>query len=115
MTNQTKEVKQPARLDIIDLPRDKDRVLGSLRQGLCASFNYCRRYKGKLEVLKATLELVLGRINQQLEANKLEAEEAVKAAEANKIEPIQTPIVNAKTAPVAPKAAQTPLTNKEAK
>lgn len=112
MTNPTKEVKQPARLDIIDLPRDKDRVLGSLRQGLCASFNYCRRYKGKLEVLKATLELVLSRINQQLEADNVDA---LKAAEANKIEPVQTPTVDAKTAPVAPAATKTPLTNKEAK
>lgn len=55
--------KRPTRLDIVDMPRDKARVLGGLRQAICASFNYCRKYPAKLEVLRETLEYVLGRID----------------------------------------------------
>ena len=56
--------KRPARLDIGDLPRDQERVLGGLRSALVASFNYCRSYPKKMPVLKATLKYVYNRINQ---------------------------------------------------
>jgi hypothetical protein len=114
MTEETK-VKKPARLDIVDLPRDKDRVLGSIRQGLCASFNYCRRYRGKLEVLGSTLAFILDKIEVELEYQstvdaekaqaqaqaKEKAQEAAKsAAEEAKPEAVQTPASEPKTAPV---------------
>ncbi len=54
---------RPARLDIVDMPRDKNRVLGGLRLALCASFNYCRKYPAKMLVLKEVLEYVVERIN----------------------------------------------------
>lgn len=53
---------RPARLDIVDMPRDKNRVLGGLRLALCASFNYCRKYPAKMLVLKEVLEYVLERV-----------------------------------------------------
>jgi hypothetical protein len=56
------KAKRPARLDITDLPRDKNRVLGGLRLALCASFNYCRKYEAKMKVLEEVLEYVLGRV-----------------------------------------------------
>ena len=55
-------VKRPARLDIVDMPRDKTRSLGGLRQALCASFNYCRKYPAKMGVLKEVLKYSYGRI-----------------------------------------------------
>jgi len=55
-------IKRPSRLDIVDMPRDSQRALGSLRQVLCATFNYCRKYPVKMETLKAVLEYTLDRI-----------------------------------------------------
>ena len=60
MTN----VKFPQRLDIKDMPRDETRALGNLRQTLCASFNYCRKYPLKMAVLKTVLKYVYNRIVQ---------------------------------------------------
>ena len=62
MTKQVKTVKRPARLDIVDMPRDKTRALGGLRQALCASFNYCRKYPAKMAVLKEVLKYTYNRI-----------------------------------------------------
>lgn len=56
------QVKRPARLDIVDMPRDTTRALGGLRQALCASFNYCRKYPLKMEVLKQVLKYTYSRI-----------------------------------------------------
>lgn len=74
----------PARLTLQDLPRDKSRALGGLRQALCASVNYCRRYPDKLELLKQTLKTAYNYVNAYQKAvaakdetiakNKLEAE-----------------------------------------
>ncbi len=58
--------KRPARLDIVDMPRDKARVLGGLRQALCASFNYCRKYPSKMQVLQEVLVYVVARIDNHL-------------------------------------------------
>jgi len=55
-------VKRPARLDIVDMPRDTTRSLGGLRQALCASFNYCRKYPTKMTVLKTVLKYTYQRI-----------------------------------------------------
>lgn len=49
-------MKSPARLEMKDLPRDKQGCLGSLRKTLCASVNYCKRYPAKLSLLKETLK-----------------------------------------------------------
>ena len=56
-------IKRPSRLDIVDMPRDSQRALGSLRQVLCATFNYCRKYPVKMQTLKTVLEYTLERIN----------------------------------------------------
>ena len=56
------EIKRPARLDITDMPKDKQRSLGGVRQALAASFNYCRRYPEKMAVLKEVLKYVHNRI-----------------------------------------------------
>ena len=55
-------IKRPARLDIVDMPRDKTRALGGLRQALCSSFNYCRKYPAKMAVLKEVLKYTYNRI-----------------------------------------------------
>lgn len=55
---------RPSRLDLTDMPRDKQRALGGLRSALCASFNYCKRYPAKLKILKETLAYVHKRIVQ---------------------------------------------------
>jgi hypothetical protein len=54
----TDKVTRPRRLDLVDLPRDKQRALGSLRGMLVAAANYCKRYPAKLAVLKETLKYV---------------------------------------------------------
>lgn len=56
--------KRPARLDIVDMPRDTQRSLGTLRQALCASFNYCRKYPAKMATLKAVMKYVYTRITE---------------------------------------------------
>ena len=70
----TQEVKRPARLDIVDMPRDTTRSLGGLRQALCASFNYCRKYPLKMRVLKAVLKYTYNRIVQWEKDNLAEIE-----------------------------------------
>ena len=60
----TATAKRPARLDIQDMPRDTNRCLGSLRQALCASFNYCRQYPEKLKVFIDVMEYVLQRAKE---------------------------------------------------
>lgn len=57
-------IKRPARLDIVDMPRDAQRSLGTLRQALCASFNYCRKYPAKMATLKAVMKYVYTRITE---------------------------------------------------
>lgn len=52
------------RLDIKDMPRDTTRCLGGLRQAICASFNYCRKYPTKMTVLKSVLKYTYNRIVQ---------------------------------------------------
>jgi hypothetical protein len=46
------------RLDMTMLPRDKDRAMGSTRAALCSSFNYCRQYPKKLELMIEVLKWV---------------------------------------------------------
>jgi len=57
------EIKRPARLDITDMPKDKQRSLGGLRQALCASFNYCRKYPLKMAFLKEVIGYTYKRID----------------------------------------------------
>lgn len=67
MTEQVKEeLQRPTRLDLAVLPRDPQRVLGSLRQNVCASFNYCRQYPAKLAVLNETLTAALKHIRAEM-------------------------------------------------
>ena len=68
----------PARLEIKDLPRDNSRALGGLRGTLCASFNYCRRYPVKLELLKQTLKVVYNQISAYQKAVAAEEERVAK-------------------------------------
>ena len=60
------ESQRPSRLDLANLPRDPQRCLGSLRQQLCATFNYTRQYPSKLEVLNETLTTVLKQVRAEL-------------------------------------------------
>lgn len=60
----TQTVKSPARLELGDMPRDKARVLGTLRQVICASFNYSRKYPPKMALLKETLRYAHNRVVQ---------------------------------------------------
>lgn len=77
MTEQVKEeLQRPARLDLAVLPRDPQRVLGSLRQNMCASFNYCRQYPAKLAVLNDTLTAALKHVRAEMKYQ--EQEEAKK-------------------------------------
>lgn len=64
MKSLTALAKRPARLDIQDMPRDTNRCLGSLRQAICASFNYCRQYPDKLRVFIEVMEYVLQRAKE---------------------------------------------------
>lgn len=77
----TATAKRPARLDIIDMPRDTNRCLGSLRQAICASFNYCRNYPDKLKVFIEVMEYVLQRAKEYGTPEAAEALAAVQAAE----------------------------------
>lgn len=54
--------KKSGRLDIIDMPRDTTRCLGTLRRELCKVFNYCRNYPLKMKVLKEVLKYTYNRI-----------------------------------------------------
>lgn len=74
--------KRPARLDIVDMPRDPARALGGLRQALCASFNYTRKYPEKLKLLRNTLVYVVKRIDAHREALETIAEAEKAKAEA---------------------------------
>jgi hypothetical protein len=74
---------RPTRLDIVDLPRDKERCLGGLRNALCATFNYVKHYPAKLAVLVEVLEYVLERakeLNTGAVEAALEAKEAARVA-----------------------------------
>lgn len=73
----SKKIIRPSRLDLVDLPRDKGQVLGGLRKALCASYNYCRRYPLKLQVLKETIIVVL----EHIEALEKEQAEQTKSTE----------------------------------
>ena len=55
---------RPARLDIVDMPRDPQRCLAGIRQALCASFNYCRDHPTKMRILKEVVKYVYSRITQ---------------------------------------------------
>lgn len=62
------------RLDISMLPRDVNRVTGTLRKVLCASFNYTRKYPVKLdkfiEVLRFATNFAMTYKHYQEEAGK---------------------------------------------
>lgn len=85
----TMKALRPARLDIVDLPRDEQRCLGGLRSALCATFNYVRQHPVKMDVFITVLEYVLERAKEYRDgvvdtaiAAQLEAKEAeAKAAE----------------------------------
>ena len=83
----TDKVKNPTRLDIKHLPRDKQRCLGSLRKALVASANYCKRYPKKLAVLKATLKFVYAWILEfeVAEAKRIAAAKAIAIAKAKAV------------------------------
>jgi len=70
-----------ARLELASMPRDESRCLGGLRQALCASFNYCRRYPRKLALLKATIKYVYVQIVELEKALEAAEEEAKEKAE----------------------------------
>ena len=69
-----KDGRKP-RLDLPMLPRDVNRVTGTLRKVLCASFNYCKRYPVKLEkyieVLKYVTNFALAYQHFEVEAKEL--------------------------------------------
>ena len=98
-------IKRPARLDIVDMPRDAQRSLGTLRQALCASFNYCRKYPAKMATLKAVMKYVYTRITEwekeqaAYEASLLEAPKAPEKAP--KAEAAKLPNSDKKEAPAA--------------
>lgn len=87
MTDKTKQKEQtgayrPTRLDLTHLPRDTTRALGSLRQQLCGSFNYCRAYPAKMDVLDATLTRVLKEVRKfKVEVAEQEKLKAARIAE----------------------------------
>lgn len=76
----TIKLERPSRLDLAALPRDTQRCLGSLRQNLCATFNYTRQYPTKLEVLNETLTTVLKQVRAELAYQKQQAELATQQA-----------------------------------
>lgn len=69
-----KEGKKP-RLDLPMLPRDVNRVTGTLRKVLCTSFNYTKKYPVKLEkfieVLKYVTNFALAYQHYETEALKV--------------------------------------------
>lgn len=74
----TQQVKRPARLDIVDMPRDTTRALGGLRQAICASFNYCRKYPNKMVVLKEVLKYTYNRVVAWEKEHAAQLEQAAK-------------------------------------
>lgn len=68
-------------MKVTDLPSDKMGALGSLRRALCASFNYCRHYPVKMQLLKETLVYVHGRIVEWEQAHAPEPEPEVQPVE----------------------------------
>ena len=68
------------RLDIKDMPRDTTRCLGGLRQAICASFNYCRKYPAKMTVLKAVLKYTYNRVVQWEKEQAAKEEQAARNA-----------------------------------
>lgn len=105
----------PQRLDIRDMPRDKSRSLGALRQGLCASFNYCRKYPAKMAILKEVLKYTYNRIVQF--EKELEAQEASKSpdeAKATQKAPVDDPKQSGDSTQKAPeKGAEKPESTTE--
>jgi membrane protein involved in colicin uptake len=82
------KVVRPRRLDLKELPRDKQRVLGGLREKLVHSYNYCRKYPLKMLMLKKTLERVLAEINKYedfLKKAEAEHDDRMKKAKAAKL------------------------------
>lgn len=80
----TNSIERPSRLDLAALPRDPQRCLGSLRQQLCATYNYTRQYPSKLEVLNETLTTVLKQVRAELayqKANEAEQPKETKDTE----------------------------------
>lgn len=95
-------IKRPARLDIVDMPRDNQRSLGTLRQALCASFNYCRKYPDKMEVLKSVVKYVYTRITAWEKEQEAYTQKAVQEPEkAPKADPVKSPVSEKKEAPAA--------------
>lgn len=94
--------KRPARLDIVDMPRDTQRSLGTLRQALCASFNYCRKYPAKMATLKAVTKYVYTRITEWEKEQAAYDNAALKVPEtAPKAEAAKLPNSDKKEAPAA--------------
>ena len=91
--------KRPARLDIVDMPRDTQRSLGTLRQALCASFNYCRKYPAKMETLKTVVKYVYTRIVEW--EKEQEAYEPKAIVSSPKTEAAKLPTSDKKEAPAA--------------
>lgn len=64
-----------ARMDLSMLPRDPNRVLGTLRKVICASFNYTRKYPRKLDLF---IEVLKYAVNFSLAYKHYESELKVK-------------------------------------
>jgi hypothetical protein len=69
------------RLDLPMLPRDVNRVTGTLRKVLCTSFNYVKKYPVKLEkyieVLKYAVNFALAYQHHEMESKKVMEEKVV--------------------------------------
>tara|TARA_R110002020_G_scaffold46401_3_gene131999 strand:- start:1173 stop:1655 length:483 start_codon:yes stop_codon:yes gene_type:complete len=78
--NKPEVVTSPRRIDITELPRDSNRVMGGTRKALVSTFNYTRKYPAKLKLFAETLKYVYQAI---IEYNKkVEAFEAYKVEKA---------------------------------
>ncbi|QDP58692.1 MAG: hypothetical protein Tp125SUR00d2C35697761_27 [Prokaryotic dsDNA virus sp.] len=111
----------PQRLDIRDMPRDKSRSLGALRQALCASFNYCRKYPTKMAILKEVLKYTYNRINEfEKELAAHEASKSTDSPESTEKAPVADPKQSGDSTEKAPvqvaeQAEPTPAKSKSTK
>lgn len=72
-----KDGKLP-RLELVMLPRDPQRSLGTLRKVLCSSFNYVRKYPAKLDLFIECLKFTVNMALMYRAESKMKAEEVEK-------------------------------------
>jgi hypothetical protein len=109
VTEVSKTPIRPARLDIVDMPRDPQKCLGGIRQAICATFNYCRRHPTKMAILKSVVKYTYSRITQwerEVEAENERVAAITKKAEAAKAEAEEAAAVLAEAA-TTPNTPQT--------